>query len=409
MTNTISINDLLPAGERIRKIQTGSELFLAYELNKYAKLMLGKEVSLADVSIAKELLTGEHFSFVVLNGLDVGFVPERDTLADITKKDKYFFKGTIDGVAFTETTPDKVVYSFTFDPNANRILHGDNRSAGYVSLLAYIMVKAKAEGAEKIPTLVIDHERYNPEELEYVDLFVLKNHGNTVIKNIIDVRYGSGWGLQPDWEAFVIYHRQLGVMNQEYSITEKFKYLRKNFEVGDVVLLYTRTKAAIGKSINKLKSCYPAVITYFDGTNIELTHYPIVETRLTRRVKLNDIIEDLEEENRESIYTTEDFERFSSYTESYNLTEIGIDTRTWVEQTFILKPHDFDGSVQHFKVNGRSTTLFLSTLETIYAVFEDRGVEYNKEKFLQTYFHSKNRTPIYDQFVVQEEETEEEE
>lgn len=399
MTNAISINDLLPRGVRIRKIQTGSELLLAYELDKYAKKMLGATLSLSDVSIAKELLSGEHFSFVVLNGLDVGIPTSRDNLVDYSKNKKYFFTDTVEGVVFSKVTPEEVVFDFEYDINANHKVHGENRSAAYVSLMAYLIVKAKAEGVQ-IPKLIIDHENYNQQELEYVDLFILKMYGNKVLKGLVEIRYSKAWGYQPEWEAFVIYHRQRGLMNGEYTAVEKFKHLRKNFEVGDVVLLYQRTKGARGKTINQLKACYPAVIRYFDQNTIKLSYYPIVQTLLTRHMELEEVEHHFEDEGRESIYTQEDYDRFIVCNETFNLTEIGVDTCTWTETTFFIKPVDFDGSYQYFRTEEGIDKVFLSTLDTLYAVFEDRGVDYNREKFLNTYFRPKNRIPVYDQYMA---------
>lgn len=393
----ISINELLPTG-RVRKIQSGSELLFAYELDKYAKIMLGKEVSLQDVTIAKELLSGEHFSFVVMNNLDVGFVPSRDTLADYSKNSRYFFTETVEGVNFSSVTEDEVVYSFEHDTSANRKLHGDNRSAAYVSLMAYLIVKSQVEGVP-VPKLVIDHEQYNQQELEYVDLFVLQDYGNKMIKDMVDVRYSTAWGFQPEWEAFVIFNRQLGRMNQEYTMGDKFKYMKKHFEPGDVVLLYTRTKGAQGKTINKLKECHPAVITSFNNNTVHLTYFPIVQTTTTRVMELEAVANSYEEEGEESIYSSDDYDAFVVAEETFNFTEIGVDMCTWIETTFFIKPVETDGTYQYFSTDEGMDHVWLPTLDTIYAVFEDRKVKYNKEKFLQTYFYSQKRTPIYDQYV----------
>lgn len=398
MTTTISINELLPKGEKIKKIQTGSELLLAFELSKYTRMMLGRELSLSDVSIAKDLLAGEHFSFVVMNGLDVGIPTSRENLADYKKNARYFFEGTVEGVAFSKITEDEVYYSYLHDVRANDKLHRENRSAAYVSLMAYLMVKAKAEET-KIPTLVIDHENYNQQELEYVDLIILKSYGNKVLKNVVDVRFSSSWGFQPDWEAFVIYNRQRGLMNEEYTVTEKFKYMRKNFEVGDVVLMYNRSKGAKGKTINQLKSCYPAVIRYMDATTVKLSYFPVVQTLLTRHMELNEVIRNLEEDGEESFYTQEDYDRWVTCNSTFNLTEIGIDTCTFIETVFFIKPVDVDGTYQYMRTEDGLEGVEMSTLDTIYTLFEDRKVEYNREKFLQTHFHSKNRVPIYDKYV----------
>lgn len=394
----INLTELLP--KRIRKIHTGSELLLAYELDKYAQIMLGQSV-VVDVTIAKELLDSEHFTYVVQNGLDVGFEVEASKLLDITKSLRHFFKDTVEGVKFTSESEEEVVYDFNFDRHANAVLHYDNRSAGYISLIAYLMVKAKAEGVAT-PKLRIAHADYNQSELEYVDLFVLKDYGNKIIEGLIEVEYSSSWGFQPEWEAFVIYNRQRGQMNRAYTVHEKFKHLRKNFEVGDVVLMYKRSKGSQGKTINKLKSCFPAVITYFDSQTIKLAYYPIVQTQFTRAMELSAVEDDLEAEGREALYTEEDYDRFDRPTITFNLTEVGVDGCTWVEQDFFIKPLDFDGSYQYFRTPTGLTHVFISTLDTIYSVFEDRGVKYNKEKFLAEHFN--NRQPIYDYYKEQMEE-----
>lgn len=393
----LSINDFLPTGDKIRKIHTGSELLLAYELDKYSKLYLDSSVSLADISIAKEIQASDYFSFVASSGLDLGFQPATETLSDLTKSIKYFFRETVEGLALKSISDDSVVYDHDFDINANRILYRDNRASGYVSLMAYLMVKAKLEG-KPTPRLVIDHERYNQHELEYSDLLILRDYGNRILRNLVDIRHNSSWGLQPEWEAFVMFHRQRGDMDREYTTKDKFKYMRKNFEVGDVVLLYQRSKPTHGRTINQLKSCYPAVIKEFTPTGVKLAHYPIIQTKLTRYTELDSLEQDMESDGKESIYTHDDYARFMESVETYSYTEIGVDLCTWNEPFFFIKPIDSDGSYQYFSTPEGSDKVFLSTFDTIYAVFEDRGVSYNREKFLQTYFPHRGRLPVYDQY-----------
>lgn len=401
----LTFNELLPIKKRVRKIQTGSEVLLAYELNKYARLMLDKQLILSDVSIAKELQTREHFSFVVTNGLNVGFEPDLSTLADYSKSARYYFTRTIEGVKFKKYDEDEVVYDFEFDHRANAFMRNDYSSAAYVSMVAYIIVKSYKESIEKgtefkVPKLIIDHELYNQQELEYVDLFILMNHGNRILDGLVEVRYSMAWGFQPDWEAYVISRRQVGLMAEEYTTTQKARYLRRNFEVGDVVLLYSRTKGAKGRNINKLETCYPAVIRYFDDKVVKLDYYPIVQTTLTRYTTLDRIASEFELEGKQSIYTQEDYDRFIEVKETYPLTSIGIGDCTWIETEFFIKPIESDGTYQWLRTpDGITEEVWLPTPDTIYAVFEDRGVQYNKEKFLETYFYSKGKTPIYDQYM----------
>ena len=66
---SIPLNDLLP--KNINKILTGSELLLAYELDKYARLLLGKKVDMLGITVLNRLKNQPHFSFVVNNGLEI--------------------------------------------------------------------------------------------------------------------------------------------------------------------------------------------------------------------------------------------------------------------------------------------------------------------------------------------------
>ena len=68
---TISLNELL--GLKIKKIFSGSELMFLYELNRYSKEILKKELDLEDVSIVKELKKCDYFSYVYTKGLDVNY------------------------------------------------------------------------------------------------------------------------------------------------------------------------------------------------------------------------------------------------------------------------------------------------------------------------------------------------
>lgn len=399
---SVALNDLLP--KRIRKLQTGSEILLACELNKYVRLWMGDKLSLGDVTIAKELLTREHFSYAVTNGLDVGFEPSRDTLADYSRSARYFFPRSIEGIKFKKYTPEEVVYDFDFDNRANAFMRNEYSSAAYVSLVAYVMVKAYMDalnsgGEYQIPKIVIDHEYYNQQELEYVDLFILRDYGNRILDGLVDIKYSKAWGFQPEWEAYVVSRRQVGLMCEEYTVPQKARYLRKHFEVGDVVLLYHRTKGARGRSINKLESCYPAVIRYFDDQVIKLDYYPIVQTTLTRYITLDRISSEFELEGKPSIYTQDDYDRFIISKETFPLAHIGIGDYTWIETQFIIKPIESDGTYQWLRTaDGVTEEVWLPTPDTIYAVFEDRGVEYNREKFLEEYFYSRGKVPIYDQY-----------
>lgn len=402
MGSTITLGELLPFAGRIRKLLTGSELLFVYELDKYVKLMLDKRLDLTDISILAELKRERHFSFVSTNGLEFDFVPKKEDLADYSSDVRKYFLGTVEGVVFKEETPEKVVFEYYHDVDANRVFRDDHSSMAYISLVAYLIVRSYQQGVP-VPKLFIDHGNYNQQELEYADLFILKMYGNRFLEDLVEIEYSENWGYQPEWEAYVMERRQRGHMNNpDYTMRDKFTHLRRNFAVGDVVLYYQRSKPAKGKTINRLTACYPAVIRYFDKTTVVLEYFPIVQTRLTRRMELEEISSNFEEMGKESIYTEDDYERFISTTNTYTLTEIGVGDCTYVEREFFIEPIDFDGTYQYLEIPDGVQCVWLSTLDTIYAVFEDRGVDYDKERFLQKYF--KNREPVYEQYKREVEE-----
>lgn len=400
MTETINLKELLVSKlNNGNRIISGSELLLAYELDKYTKKLLGKPLSLEGITIDSELLGSDHFSFVVTNGLDIGYTPTREELADYSRNERNYFYDTVENIAFVKDTDEEVVYTFDHNVSKNLILHQRNRSAGYISLVAYLIVRAYGEGKQP-PKLVIAHENYNQGELEYSDLFILKLHGNMFLEELVEVNYTSAWGHQPEWEAFLIFNRQRGIMNREYSTTEKYEHLVSNYKVGDVVLLYSRKKGAKGMTINKLTACYPAVIRSISQQSVQLFYYPTIQTRLTRYQELEKVERENEENYRDSIYQDEDFERFIEGKETFDLTSIGISDCSFIEENFFIKPVDFDGTHQYLQTVDGVKEFWMSTLDTIYAVFEDRGVEYNKEAFLNEHFTPFNRIPLYDKHTI---------
>lgn len=387
----ICINELLPEGRKIRKILSGSELIFAYELDKYTRMFLNRRVTLKNVGLAKSLIASEYFSFVYNNGLDFGVVVDPSILVKYSASYKStFFTGTVENLVYKSITPELWVYDFTVDKAANTIANAGNRSAAHVSIVACMIVDAFAKGVS-CPRIVFDNTVNSQLELAYVDLLILKLYGNRILDGVFDIIYSNHLKQQPEWEAYITFHRQCGLMNKDYTSLEKYRYLKKHLGVGDVVLLYKRAKAAKGQTISSLISCYAAVITDFNKQGVSLTYYPFMSTKLTRSIELST----LEKEHGEELILTQyDYDKFPVCSENFDMTSLGVGTCTYLEQFFIIKPTDYDGSYQYFKVGGNYERVYMSTVDTIYAVFEDRGVVYNRDKFLHEYFTSRGREPL---------------
>lgn len=440
----IQLNELLPDSfNRVTQIYNGSELLFAYELSKYSKRLLDKELVLLDVTIKESIKNSEYFSFVVDNGLNVGFEFERSTLVQIVD-DRKFFTGSVEGVVFKKDSADEVVFDVHHDMEANKWLNNDyNRSAAYISLIAYLIVRGIRDSTT-VPKIIVDHANYLPKRFEYIDLAILVWFGNKFLDSVIDIRYKEkedpyGKVLQRmdafadgrlrvhtlniGWLAFVAENRQHGRMMEASSVREKHQYLMDNFQVGDVVLLYERINVK-ETDPGELISCYPAVLRGFGEDYVSLEYYPNTRskfTQLTIAKSFNSLppesrtIKDYEvskatkyggirpvEEDTELYYETDN--KFISKIENFSLVDFGVDSLTFTEDRFILKPsefHESDGTNQYLASESEIGYFWLSTLDTIHLLFEEQGVVYNRERFLSMYYDKFNRKPYYSVKVLE--------
>lgn len=387
----IRLSELL--GQRVKKVSSGSEILFLYELSKYTKEILGKTLDFEDIQLIKELRASEYYSYVYSKGLNLNYKPLDSELVDITEISRKFFNSDLSGIVLKEQTDKQWVYNYRTNTRANLILNQYNRSAGYVSLYCFMLVSYYKLG-KKPPILVLENTSPKQEEMEYVDILILQNFGNELLKDKVIVNYSKETVIQPEWEAYIIYHRQLGYMLSETKVMEKCKYVFKNYDIGDVVLYYKTDKAIKSKTIRKLMSCHPAVIRCMTRQGVILDYYPDVTTYLTRKRELENAEQVCGGEHR---YSPEDYRRFDCCSVNLDYYNLGVDKLFFTEDEYILRPlNGVDKFKQHLiDENGIEGVYELDTLNTIYAVFEDRKVKYNREKFLTTFF--KKEKPVYDE------------
>lgn len=387
---TIRLSELL--GQRMKKVCSGSEIIFLYELSKYTKDILHKTLDFEDIQIVKELRVNEYYSYIYSKGLNLNYTPLESELVDISEVSRKFFNSDLSGIVLKEQTDTQWVYNYRTNTRANLVLNQFNRSAGYVSLFCYMLVTYYKLG-KKLPLLVLENTSPKQEEMEYVDILILQNFGNEFLKDKVKIIFSKDVVIQPEWEAYIMYHRQLGMMNRECSVAEKFKYLMKNYDTGDVVLYYKTDKAIKSKTIRRLMNCHPAVITYITRTSIGLRYYPDTTTALTQKREL---------QRAEEVcgtgfkYSPDDYTRFITCDVKLDLFDTGIDTLFYTEDEYLLRPINGTDTFEQYLVdkNGIEGVYQMDTINTIYAVFEDRKVKYDKERFLNRYF--KKEKPIYD-------------
>ena len=113
----------------------------------------------------KEVIQGEHFAYVYRN-CDINLNYQRgESLADYSKTERKYFNGDLSGIVFEKQTDEEWVYSYHTDRSANIVLNGYNRSAGYVSLYAYMVVLSYKEG-RKVPKLRLKNLSHKQEDME---------------------------------------------------------------------------------------------------------------------------------------------------------------------------------------------------------------------------------------------------
>jgi hypothetical protein len=154
---SIHINKLLPEGVSIEKFKTGSELLLTCELGKYTKLLLREDLSATDINVDDELKKTSHFSFVVQSKF-VNDLPYGDVQLAKFNHGDFLLKTQSVAKADLKFEDRHVYFNYNSDVKANRDFRGKSRSAAYVSLMAFVLVKNFIDD-EPNRKLIIDHSR----------------------------------------------------------------------------------------------------------------------------------------------------------------------------------------------------------------------------------------------------------
>ncbi|HFL3696610.1 hypothetical protein [Clostridioides difficile] len=395
---SVHLKDLFGLESKQIVIQSTSELLLICELDKYLQSMTRERLDLEEVTVLPELRKGNFFTFVMNKGLAFNYEYEMKSYSKIRP---FLFLDTItdDKIFFSEYTDERVVYDFDSKPETNRIFHGANKDHAYISIVAYIYVKSFINN-KKFPKIILGNENYHFMFKEYSHIIILHRYGNKFIKDIEWKGVCKETNTNEENNSYVIYRRQLGHMNRPYTIQEKYNYIINNYEVGDVILYYKRnckkqkySKYISDDKIPNVEKCYPAVIRNITKENFTIDYYPLVETKLTRYINLKCI------KNNNSWsegLSHKDYNLYPSAQEVFSYVSFGIDDLTYDEETMFLKLVESDGAFQWIKKGDNFVNTWFPTIDAIYAVFEDRGVEYNKEKFLKIYYDNNTKKPLYD-------------
>lgn len=368
-------------GKKITRLETGSECELVGEI----AFALG-EVSNETIEVDVEV--DEKISDTYINRmLDLG-AKWGDRKAAYYNSAFFMVKNNRN---LNSLVIKKTVTDWTFDRNdsvfKNTILDYSG-GCGYIPLVASFIVDKYLTGTKGVLHLV---SKTIPDI--YKNLFVLMFYGNKLVENIVEIENVSV--QQAEWFAYITTQRQYGRMLSSVDSVAKYNWLKENdVKDGDILLLYR-----IGKNQDKTKreliSCYIARVDSYNQFGISFYVISSIETVLTQVHRVS-----IAKFKDKSI---EDYTQFNARQQTIQFTSLGVDYLTYDEEYMVMKPSTDDGSVQLMVMpddNGGwdIQKVEMDTLDTIYAVLVNRGIRFNKERFIEMYFTPRGVIPIYEQY-----------
>lgn len=364
-------------GKDITELQTGTECSLVAEVAYYLKA-IGKTL-VCDVRIKEELPSVYTHRMV-----DMGV--KMDVGASVYNESMFYTKSR---PSFESLELSKTPTDWSLNVNTNTFKNGflnHYRGLGYLPLLAYFLVnkwETKTKGVLRLIT---------PGQLAsyYLELFVLKYYGNKLADTCISVE-NTDIG-QADWFAYIAVQRQFGYGYEKSSVFDKKKWF-DDVAIGDILLLYSIGSSS-DRSSRRLQSCHIARVDKITNSGVSLAVFTQVETVLTQVYRVST-------SNFDKSY--DDYTRFPTMIHNYGYQSLGVGNYFYDEDYLVLKPMIDDGSVQLMVLPTESNgwdieKVELDTLETIYAVLENRGIKYNKERFLAEYFTPRGVVPFYEKY-----------
>lgn len=392
MVNMVNVSSFLGFfGKSVTCLKTGSELAFIGSCNKYLNYMSGgTETLVLDVDIDRKLLRCNMLQYMLAMGVVAPQLAEqRRSLPD------GFFTGSVIGgssagatyvnsVVFADSqTSNELVFDFDADAGRNNFMVNDmggHPMYKFLDLFAYAMVYSFVNSV--ILRLRIT---YKPSDKGrcYSQLWVLLFYGNKLADGLLSIEDSDL--ANADWVAYVTMQRQYGYYGKiidgklcGYDADDKLNLAKKTFQVGDLAFLYTRTKASESDNkIRSLTSCSVIQIIGMDARGVEYLKFPDFSTVLTRGA-----------------------EGFPQIKERQSWISVGVDPFVFDEDIFISELKDGDTGVQKFMTTTGIEECTLGVYDDIYAVAENRGINYNRERFLQKYFPNyPNQVPFYDRVV----------
>ena len=90
------------------------------------------------------------------------------------------------------------------------------------------------------------------------------------------------------------------------------------------------------------------------------------------------------------------FSTLNSRVDYYQMVDIAIGNHIYTELNFIVDLNGAsDETQQTVLVNGQRKVVYMEQNDLIYWILKEHKVQFNEDKFLEKYFYSKNKTPLW--------------
>lgn len=371
-------------GTEMKSVTNGSEAWVLGECNGFLN-RYGYNLE-CDIPIDDRVQNTIYFKRMVAKGVQVdGFKPQ-------PYNESMFCDDDVSSVEFrrevNESGNTEWVFDFGLGGNSFVLLR---RAKGiYLNIFCFMVVEDWFSGERNILHYKMTEDMVSA----YKCLLPLIYYGSKLAEGrlIIDARM-----VQPDWLAYTTVLKQRGYMVSKSSNVEKYEYFKEHFKNGDLIFLYERKKGSEqDDKVRVLIGCQIATVWGASPSGLVLKVYPQAETWLQQKIRMDDA----KAHGQEVI--PDEYNNFYMLRKSFDWSDMGVDFMLYDEDNFVMDLQSGDiGYATMIVPVGDEFVLQdckLSVFEAVYAYAENRGIEYNKERFLEKYFP--DSVPLYDRYRV---------
>lgn len=421
------------------KVRFASELYYICELGKYCRVEHGHSVDMAGVALTSGLqksILWDYFRMSVLNGwltntgvpaeeiavtaqhpltldktnhrnllLTLGAVEYDKEEATNRRQDPDFDlrTPTKSQVSFEKMEPSRWVWSAKgFDGKGfsvnNKSLNHNFADMAWVSLVAMVAVRRlfNRDGPRELLLRFSGNMLINSMALSH--LMVLDSMTQCLkgwVSYEFDETVPQKTQLQLSYFAWYSIGREMGMVDRWYNGREKLKYMRQlGLEEGDIVLYYEREPEQKMNYIKSIAGCYVAKIVSVNSRDLELELIHTSMPKFAGKEAFDDhtmAVKMMYTENKP--YETIRLSRVSM-----SMADVGVEYMLYSEHSFIVPLNHATDVVETRVTDGvREETLLLDQNNLIYWILEDYEYEYNRDRFLSTYFNG--IVPVRDRYL----------